>query len=562
MKIVIIGSVASGTSVAAKARRNNEENEIVIYERDTDISYAICGIPYAIGDEVESFEALVPRDAQWFKKRHNVDIHTGHEVQSINHDIKTLSIKNLSSGQIITDTYDILVFATGATSNVPKVFNKQYMENVFTVRNIDSGRSIHEYVAKNKPNNILVVGAGYIGLEIAEQLKTQENTVTILQRSSTPMSHFDSDMGSRITSILTRNGINYINNDEVETLVGEPLISEVITTSGKTIKVDMVILATGVTPNTKLAESIGVELGTTGAIKTNSQMQTNLENVYAVGDVAESYHRILKRNVYVPLATTANKMGRVAGDVITGGSLHFNGVLGTGIVRLFDHTIAQTGLTEKQAIKEGYKTTVLFNIKPDKPEYMNGKEMAIKAVADRISRRLLGVQIIGEQGVDKRIDVFATALTFNAKVDDLFDIDLAYAPPFSTTKDPVIYTGMALANSIDRAPLMTPKELMKLQHNDEALTIIDTRDESSFAKEHVPGAINIPLANLRKGSENLDKSKKTVVYCNKGVTGNASQNLLLNLGFEEVFNLSGGNKNYQQISKTQTNDEGGDKNED
>ncbi|WP_270234488.1 FAD-dependent oxidoreductase [Lactococcus garvieae] len=553
MKIIIIGSVASGTSVAAKARRNTESAEITLYDKDTDISYAVCGIPYAIGGEIADFEELTPRDAKWFKKRYNVDIHTSHEVLSINHSTKTLTVKNLLSGEVFEDNYDILVFATGATYRTPNVFAGKHFENVFQVRNINSGKEIKSFIENKKPMTAAVVGAGYIGLEVAEQLKERGIEVTILQRGKHPMSHLDWDMSIRIEDEMIKQGIDFRSEETIQTLIGETQLDEAITSKGTKLSADMYVLATGVQPNVSLAQSIGVKIGETGAIATDNTLQTNIPDVYAVGDAAESFHIITGKPTYRPLASTANKMGRVAGDAMTGGPLRFQGILGTGILRFFDLTIAQTGLTEKEALAEGYEVAVLFNIKPDKPDYMHGKEMVIKAVADKLTHRILGVQIIGPQGVDKRIDVFASTITLGVTAEDLFHMDLAYAPPFSTTKDPVAYTGMALTNALTTAPLITPDDLMELQKNNENITIIDTRAPKSFEKNHVPNAINIPLAELREKASILDKNKKTIVYCNKGVTGNASQNVLRNEGFKEVYNLSGGNKNYQELAKKQQN---------
>lgn len=370
MKIIIIGSVASGTSVAAKARRNTESAEITLYDKDTDISYAVCGIPYAIGGEIADFEELTPRDAKWFKKRYNVDIHTSHEVLSINHSTKTLTVKNLLSGEVFEDNYDILVFATGATYRTPNVFAGKHFENVFQVRNINSGKEIKSFIENKKPMTAAVVGAGYIGLEVAEQLKERGIEVTILQRGKHPMSHLDWDMSIRIEDEMIKQGIDFRSEETIQTLIGETQLDEAITSKGTKLSADMYVLATGVQPNVSLAQSIGVKIGETGAIATDNTLQTNIPDVYAVGDAAESFHIITGKPTYRPLASTANKMGRVAGDAMTGGPLRFQGILGTGILRFFDLTIAQTGLTEKEALAEGYEVAVLFNIKPDKPDYM------------------------------------------------------------------------------------------------------------------------------------------------------------------------------------------------
>lgn len=546
MKIIIIGSVAAGTSVAAKARRNDEQAEITLYNADYDISYSICGIPYFLGGEVDELGSLTPRNAAWFKKRYNVDIHTRHEVTKIDPEQRTVTVKNLDTNETIEDSYDTLVFATGATPLTP-TFPGVDQEHVFHVRTIQNTVAIDTYMRDKLPKKVTIVGAGFIGLEMAEQLAHKGLEVTIVQRSNQVMPHFDKDMAYRVEEHLEQNGVNLLLNEEASTISDK----NVETKSGKVIESDMVILAIGVRPNTKLAKEIGVKIGTTGAIAVNNKMQTNLPDVYAVGDCAESFSLITKQPIYRPLGSTANKMGRIAGDVITGGSLEHRGILGTGILRVFDLAVGQTGLTEKDARESGYDVEVLHNIKPASADYLGGKELVIKALADRESGRILGVQIVGVNGVDKRIDVFATAITFKAKAEDLFHLDLAYAPPFSTTKDPVMYTGMALQNAIDKKNrLITPKKLSDRLESGEKIQVIDTRATKQYEVSNVNGAINIPLAKLRTEANDLDPKLPTVTYCNSGVTGNAAQNVLINMGFNEVYNLSGGNKNYQSFSKS------------
>lgn len=545
MKIIIIGSVAAGTSVAAKARRNDENAEITLYNADYDISYSICGIPYFLGGEVDELETLTPRSAAWFKKRYNVDIHTRHEVIEIDRDKKIVTVKNLDTSQTKEDTYDTLVFATGATPITPSIKGVD-MEHVFHVRTIQNTASINSFMVSNNPKKVTIIGAGFIGLEMAEQLTHKGLEVTIVQRSNQIMPHLDKDMAFRVEEHIRDNGVNLLLNEEAAVITE----NTVETKSGKIIDSDMVILATGVRPNTKLAKDIGVELGTSGAIKVNTKMQTNLPDIYAVGDVAESFSVITGKSIYRPLGSTANKMGRIAGDVITGGDLEHRGILGTGILRVFDLAVGYTGLSEKEAKAEGFDLEVLHNIKPARAEYLGGKELVIKAIADSKTSQILGVQIVGEDGVDKRIDVFVTAISFKAKAEDLFHLDLAYAPPFSTTKDPVMYTGMALQNAIDKKnKQITPQELTDRIDNGEQFQIIDTRATKQYEVSNVDGAVNIPLAKLREEAKNLDPNIPTVTYCNKGVTGNAAQNVLKNMGFKEVFNLSGGNKNYQSFNK-------------
>ncbi|MBR3216120.1 MAG: FAD-dependent oxidoreductase, partial [Exiguobacterium sp.] len=423
-------------------------------------------------------------------------------------------------------------------------------DNVFPIRNIQQAEATRSFVDSTDPKHATIIGAGFIGLEMAEQLKLRGVDVTIIERVPQVMPPLDKDMACLVEEHLEKNGIELMLGETVTELVGDGHVERIVTESGKTIETDLVILSVGVRPNVELATQMGVTLGETGAIAVNERMETNIPDVYAAGDVAESFSIVTGKPIWRPLGSTANKMGRTAGDVITGDHLEHHGILGTGIFKVFGLTVAQTGLTEKEARELGYDIEVLHNTKPDKPAYMGGKDMTIKAVADRATRQLLGVQIVGFEGVDKRIDVFVTAITLKAKVDDLFHLDLAYAPPFSTTKDPVMYTGMVLSNSIDKAArLITPAELQTRIDAGEDMQIIDTRKASQFEKACVDCAVNVPLDNLREAAKDMDKDKPTVVYCNGGVTGNAAQNVLRNLGFTDVYNLSGGNKNYQLFKK-------------
>lgn len=551
MKILIVGSVAAGTSVAAKARRNDENAEIVIYNADYDISYSICGIPYYLGQEVEELETLTPRDASWFKERYNIDIFTRHQVEQLDIEQKKVIVRNLDTDDVKKEGYDVLVLATGSVPVTPVIPGVK-RAHVFPIRTIQHTAVVEQFIQDKQPEKVTIIGAGYIGLEVAEQLTYRGMEVTIIQRHPHVMSPFDEDMAVHIENELSGNQVNLLLNEEA-VAIEEDYID---TKSGKKIESDLVITATGVQPNTHLAKDTGIEIGTTGAIAVNSKMQTNIPDIYAVGDVAESFSVITGEPLYRPLGSTANKMGRIAGDVITGGTLEHKGVLGTSILRVFDLVVGQTGMTEKEAREKGVDVEVLHNIKPARADYMGGKELVIKAIADRFTGRILGVQIVGEEGVDKRIDVFATAITLKAKAEDLFHLDLAYAPPFSTTKDPVLYTGMALQNAIEeKNKLITPHELTERLKKGEKLQIIDTRSAKQYEESRVEGAIHIPLAKIRSKAKELEMDTPTVTYCNKGVSGNAAQNIMLNLGFKKVYNLSGGNKNYQVYKGNRTSEE-------
>lgn len=546
MKIIVIGSVAAGTSVAAKARRNDEECAITIYEKDSDISYSACGLPYYIGDEAIERDVLTPRTDKWFEKRFNMSLKTGHEVLSINKDKKTLIVKDLTTGEQFEDSYDKLVIATGASPIKPPI-NGVERENVFFLRNVKSADNIVDYIAANSPKKAVIVGAGYIGLELLENLENLGIEVTVIEREDRAMSKMDKDMAVYLEDYLTKKGVDLLLGEEVVKIDGE----SVETGSGKKIEADFVVVCAGVRPNSRIASDMGVEVYPNGAIKVNHKLETSIDGVYAVGDVAMAWSIINGEPMYVPLGSTANKMGRICGDVITGGSLRFKGILGTGIFKVFDMAVASTGMTEEQALERGYDVEVIHNIKPNQTAYFEtSREMVIKAVADRKSGKLIGVQILGENGVDKRMDVFVALMSTGATVDEFFHLDFAYAPPFSTTKDPVMYTGMILDNAIyGKNKIMTVKNLVE---NRDEYVVIDVRASKQYDAAHIPGAINIPLGELRIKALKLDKSKKYVVHCNKGVTGNAAHNIMLNLGFD-CYNLSGGYKNYAVQTKKRSN---------
>jgi len=542
MKIVIIGSVAAGTSVAAKARRNDEKASITIYEKDQDISYSGCGLPYYIGEEYIGRDNLTPRNDKWFEKRFNMTLKTGHEVVSIHREEKKLVVKNLATGEEFEDSYDKLVIATGATPSVPPVKGIDG-DNVFTLRNVRSADKIVEYIAENTPKKAVIVGAGYIGLELLENLENVGIKTTVIEREDRAMSKMDRDMSVYLEDYLSKKGVDIILNEEV-TEIGK---KSVVTKSGKVIETDFVVVCTGVKPNSKLAVEAGTEVYPNGAVKVNHKLETSEKDIYAVGDVAMAWSLINGEPMYVPLGSTANKMGRICGDVITGGNLRFKGILGTGIFKVFDMAVAQTGMTQEQALERGYDVETVHNIKPNQTAYFeSSREMVIKAVADRRSGKLLGVQILGENGVDKRMDVFVALMSTGATVDEFFHMDFAYAPPYSTTKDPVMYTGMILENAIyGKNKIMTVDRLVA--ERDE-YTVIDVRAPKQYEAAHIPGALNIPLSELREKAPELDKDKKYVVHCNKGVTGNAAHNVMLNFGYD-CYNLSGGYKNYSVQTK-------------
>lgn len=459
MRIIIIGAVAAGTSAAAKARRNDEKAEIIIYDKDSHISYSGCGMPYYIGGEIEEVDSLTPRDSAFFKAKYNVDIKTLHEVTKIDALSKTIEVTNLVTKDRLTDTYDKLIFATGALAIIPQIAGVNN-SHVFTLRNIGDMENIHAYVYKNQPQKAVIIGTGFIGLEICDNLKKLGLDISLVERLPQVMPGLDLDMADYLEEHLKKNGVKVYTGLSAVSIEKDTVKLE----NNKRIDADIVLLCVGVKPNTALAASIGITLDASKAIQVNDKMMTNVEDIYACGDCIEQFHQITGKPMYLPLGSTANKTGRIVGDVVTGGSLTFRGILGTGIFQIFGLAVAFTGLSQRKAIQEGFDVEVCHNIKPNKPVYMGGTEMIIKGIADRKTQRLIGAQIIGGEGVDKRIDVFITAITFQAKVKDLFHLDLAYAPPFSTAKDPVMYTGMILDNAMNRGRQVDINNIEKQIH--------------------------------------------------------------------------------------------------
>ncbi len=541
MRILIIGAVAAGTSAAAKARRNSESAEIVVYEKDSFISYSGCGMPYFLGDEVKDIASLTPRNPLFFKNKYNVDIKTMHEVVSINAGNRTICVKNLQSNELFEDSYDSLIIATGAKSAVLPIKGID-SEDVFSLRNINDMIKIKKWINDKKVEEAVIIGTGFIGLEVCENLSRLGIKVSLVEKLNQVTPGLDEDMAVHVQNHLESKGVTVYTGVSVSS-VGN---GSVVLSDSTIVHSDLTLIAAGVKPETSLAEKAGLELGAAGAIKVNDKMQTSDSNIYACGDCIEHTHLVTGKKVWRPLGSTANKTGRIAGDVVTGGNLEFRGILGTGIFRIFDLAVAQTGLSEREAAVEGYDVRVCHNIKPDHSEYLGGKDIIIKGIADAKTGRLLGVQIIGEQGVDKRVDVFVTAITFGAKVTDLFHLDLAYAPPFSTTKDPVMYTGMILDNAINRArPLATKNMMENIKKEGNSFSVIDTRVEKQYEQAHVENAQNIPHEKLREVLSNLNKEEVLFTYCNKGTTGNAAQNILINSGFKRVYNVSGGFTQYK-----------------
>ena len=442
-RMVVVGAVAAGTSAGTQARRNDPSIEIVIYERDRFISYSGCGIPLLLGGQVESPEQLHPRDPAWFADHHRIDVRTQHEVVTVDRETRSLTIRNLVTGEELVDHYDVLVLATGATPVVPQVPGAR-TPGVFTVRSIGDGEAMQSWLESRRPATLAVIGSGSMGMEMTDMLHKRGLQVTMTDRASQVLPSFDADIAAHVQATLRQHGVEVRLGVGVAAIEGGEAVKSVVLDSGETVPAEMVILNVGLRPNVELAQQLGATLGASGAIAVDSAMRTSVLDVFAVGDAVESRSLVTGRLLWWPHGSTANRMGLVAGNAITGGGRTLRGVLGTAIFRVFDLAVGITGLTEGQARDQGFDVEVALTNHLDRAIYSGGRRLTLKVVAERGTGRLLGAQAVGAQGVDKRIDVLATAINFGATAADLFQLDLGYNPPFSTPRDPVHYAGLAL----------------------------------------------------------------------------------------------------------------------
>lgn len=438
MRVIIIGAVAAGTSAATEIRRNDKDCEIVMYEKDTYISYVGCGMPFYISDETEDFDALVPRSPKDFKDKQNIDIFTDHEVLSIDAEDKKIMVRDNATDQTFEDSYDKLIISTGATPVVPPIKGID-QRHVFVLRNINHMNEIKAYVEERKPLTAAVIGGGFIGMEMTESFRHLEMKVHLIVRSSLSKG-IDPELTEIIEEHLKEHEVQVHTNASTTEITDEG----VLLADGSLIRADIVLLATGIEPNTSLAAEAGVHLGQSGAIKTDEFMETNINDVYSCGDCIEVFNAVTGDRMYRPLGTTANKTGIIAGSNVSGKKTAFKGVLGTGIYRIFDLTAGQTGLSEEAALRKGYEVATGTSQRLNKSDFMGGMPITVKLIADKKDGTLLGAQVIGFEGADKRLDVLVTAITAGMKAEDLMYLDLAYAPPYSSARDPIYYAAVKL----------------------------------------------------------------------------------------------------------------------
>ncbi|MBE6951210.1 MAG: CoA-disulfide reductase [Ruminococcaceae bacterium] len=545
MKVVIVGGVAGGATAAARIRRLDEQAEIVVFERSGYISYANCGLPYYIGGVIEDAEELTLQTPESFFRRFRIHMKVRHEVTAIHPEKKTVSVKNLETGGVFEEAYDKLLLSPGAKPLWPSLPGMD-SDRLFTLRTVEDTLRIREFIDRNKPKAAVMVGGGFIGLEVAENLRELGLEVTIVQRPKQLMNPFDADMAAFIHAEVRKHGVQLALGHSVAGFAEKNGGIEVLLKDSAPLHADLVVLAIGVTPESGLAKEAGLALGMKGSILVNDRMETSVPDIYAVGDAVQVKHYVTGEDALIALAGPANKQGRIAADNICGGDSRYLGSQGSSVIKIFDMTAATTGINETNARKSGQDVdTVILSPMSHAGYYPGGKLMTMKVVFEKETYRLLGAQIVGYEGVDKRIDVLATAIHAGLKATELKDLDLAYAPPYSSAKDPVNMAGFMIDNiskGLKQWHLSDAAELPR----DGSVTLLDTRTEGEYRRGHIEGFRNIPVDELRQRIGEIEAGKPVYVICQSGLRSYIATRILEGYGFE-AWNFAGGFRFYDAV---------------
>ncbi|MCM1271556.1 MAG: CoA-disulfide reductase [Ruminococcus flavefaciens] len=541
MKTVIIGGVAGGASAAARLRRLDESAEIIVLERGGYVSFANCGLPYYIGNVITNKNNLTLQTPESFRARFNIDVRVNSEALKIDPDTKTVLIKNLQSGSSYTESYDDLILSPGAEpirSNIDGIDSNF----VFTLRNIPDTLKIKEYIERAMPKSVVVMGGGYIGVEMAENLKETGLDVSIVELADHLIAPLDFDMAADVHRYIKSNGINLYLNNGVKAIDGHKVILQ----NGE-IHAEMVILSVGVHPETELAKECGIQTNQRGSIIVDRNMKTNLPHIYAVGDAVEVEDFVTKSPAFIPLAGPANKQGRIAADNIAGLFSEYKGTQGSAVLKLFDMTVATTGINEKiaQAAGMDYDKTYIYS-GSHASYYPGANNMSIKALWDKKTLKILGAQIVGFDGVDKRMDVLAAAIRFGAKITDLTELELCYAPPFGSAKDPVNMLGFVAENVVTGNIKQFFWDDVEKLPRDGSVTLLDVRTFTEVRRGKIDGFTNIPLDSLRERISEIPKDKPVYVHCHSGLRSYIACRILMGNGYD-CFNLAGGWRIYESV---------------
>ena len=551
-KTLIIGGIAGGATTAARLRRRNENMEIIIFEKGDYISYANCGLPYYIGDIIKNRDALLLQTPQAMKNKFNIDVRVASEVIKILPEENKIIVKDLKTKEEYEESYDNLVIATGSSPIKPPIKGIEN-ENIFVLWTVNDTDNIKKYIYEKKPKSVSIIGGGFIGLEMAENLHKLGLDVSLIEMQDQVMAPVDKEMANLIHENMVNNNINLILGDGVKEFHNKNGKTEIELNSGKNILTDMVILSIGIKPNSQIAADANIELNERKGIVVNEYSQTSVKNIYAVGDVIGVENYVTKQKTMIPLAGPANKQARILADNICGDNKKYNGSLGTSIAKVFDLDVASVGINEKQLknigkIKGKDYFTAIINQKSHAGYYPNAKQITLKIIFDK-NGKIFGGQIIGEEGVDKRIDTLATTIKLNGTIYDLEELELAYAPPFSSAKDPINMLGFVAENIIRGfVKFIEWNELDEIIDNNKSdYIILDVTEDFEREAFSIPNSYHIPLGQLHKRLNELDKNKTIIPYCAIGVRSYNAARILMQNGFENVYVLSGGTSFYKSM---------------
>ena len=548
MKVVIVGGVAGGATAAARIRRLNEKAEIVVFERSGFVSYANCGLPYYIGGVITQEKDLTLQTPESFYRRFRIDVRVHHEVLSVNPDAHCVTVRNLQTGEEFTESYDKLVLSPGAKPTRPDLPGIG-SDKIFSLRTVEDTLAIRDYVVREQPESAVIVGGGYIGVEMAENLKGLGLQVTIVQRPKQLMNTFDCDMATLVHAEMRRHGVALRLGSTVSGFAEEDGRITTLLADEEGVTADMVLLAIGVTPDTKLAREAGLQLGVKGSIVVNDRMETSAPDVYAVGDAVQVKHFVSGEDALIALAGPANKQGRIVADNICGGDSRYRGSMGSSVIKVFDLTVAGTGLTEKASAAAGISCdSVILSPGSHAGYYPGAKPMTMKVVFEKDTLRLLGAQVIGGEGADKRLDVLATALHAGMRADKLKDLDLSYAPPYSSAKDPVNMAGFMIENLAKGLVKQWRRDDEPTLPRDGSVMLLDARTPAEYERGHIEGFVNVPVDDLRDRLGELDPAKPVYVICQSGLRSYIACRILTQEGFD-CYNFAGGYRFFQAVTQ-------------
>lgn len=548
MKIIIAGGVAGGASAAARLRRLDENAEIILFERTGFISYANCGLPYYIGGVISDEKDLTLQTPESFRKRFRVDVRIRQEVIAVDVENKTVTIRKSESGEIYRESYDKLLLSPGAKPIQPEIPGADG-KRVFTLRTVEDTLKIRRYIDSNGVRTATVIGGGFIGIEAAENLRHLGVEVTLVQRSGHILPPFDFDMACVLHKEMRENGVRLLLNTEVTEIREKEDHLLLTATDGCVMETDLVLFAIGVMPDTSLAETAGLETGIRGSIVVNDRMETSVPDIYAVGDAVEVKHFVTGKKALISLAGPANRQGRIAADNICGGNSTYQGSQGSSVIKVFRMTAASTGISETAAGNAGidYESVVL-SPSSHAGYYPGGKIMLMKVLYERKTLQILGAQIVGYEGVDKRIDVLATAMRAGMKATELAELDLAYAPPYSSAKDPVNMAGFMIENIVTGKVKQFHTEEVDRLPRDGSVTLLDARTEEEYRHGHAEGFLNIPLDEIRERKNEIPTEKPVYIMCQSGLRSYLACRILSQEGYD-CYNFSGGYRFYDLVKK-------------